>query len=138
MSEPDKVVLSEQQHLERMSANSRIFLKKHYLAVRNIGILLVDIIPYERKNEMIDGLKRLFTPDADSRRFIDDQPRIDKIPDIRQSGMMPGGGEVNIGIIVNYELGPNVLAFQKKLPTQISYIKITLGQFVDFSYYVVY
>ena len=131
---------AEQAFVEKSNKERRLLLKKEYLDVKNIGVILIDFVPYERKNQMIEGLKRLFTHEDLDKPLFSDTPRIEGIPDIRESGMLSGGGHANIGTIVNSDLGAGLLvtAIQRRLPAEIQAMQVFVGQFVDYAYYVVY
>ena len=129
----------EKEHLEKRNAESRERLKKEYLDVKNIGIVFIDFVPYEKKTEMIEGLKELFKAEGEKQPAFSDESRFDQIPDIRRSGMMGLGGSLNLGIIFNSDIeGQLLLGIQKKLPDETQYIQVHLGQFVDFAYYIIY
>jgi hypothetical protein len=129
----------EQEFFEKRDKERRETLRKEYLELKNIGFILVDFVPYARKSQMIEGLKRLFSPEGSSQPIFPDEPRIDGIPDIRESGMLSGGGIASIGIIFNSDLGEGfVLGIQRKLPDWIQSVHVFVGQFVDYAYYTVY
>jgi hypothetical protein len=132
----DKII---EEHNKKMSLESQARLRKEYLPVKIVGIILIDMVPYEKKQEMIAGLKRLFTPEGDCQPIFQEGPKLKDIPDIHASGIMTGGGTTVIGTIFNSDLGKELLqGVQKNLPVELSHISISVGQFVDFSYHITY
>ena len=122
-----------------MNTESRKRLKKEYLNISNIGVILIDYVPYEKKSEMIDGLQELYRPEGEKQPVFFDSPRIDQIPDIKQAGIRGGGGHVPLGKIYNSDLGWQPLnGIQKNLPKEISAVEVFVGQFVDFAYFIAY
>jgi len=130
----------EEEHVKKGNERRRKQLEKEYFDIKNLEIVLVDFVPYERKEDMIAGLKELFRKEGDKQPVFIDEPRFDLIPDIKEGGVFSGGGSVHLGWILNSDLDwqPMHAAAQKKLPLEFTGLDITLGQFVDFSYYIVY
>ena len=125
---------NKKRDLERQA-----FLRKQYLPVKIVGLVLIDIVPYEKKQEMIAGLKRLFAPEGDCQPIFQDSVKFNAIPDIRTSGIMSGGRDVALGVILNSDLGEGLLqGIQRNLPFEISRISVSIGQFVDFAYHIAY
>jgi len=114
-------------------------LEKEYLDVKNLEIILIDFVPYERKEDMTTGLKELYEKEGKRQPYSIDEPRLFSIPDIKQSGIFSGGGTVNLGWILNSDLDWRpMIGVQKKLPQEFLGLRVTVDQFVDFSYYIIY
>jgi hypothetical protein len=129
---------TEREFREETNKKSRESLKKQFIDTKNIGFILVDFIPYANKNEMIDGLYKLFFTEGQNQSL--EEPCLNQIPDIKESGILSGGGTTPIGTIYNSDV-PGALFFravQKRLPEEICTLDICVGQFIDYSYYVVY
>ena len=124
--------------MKKWSKKSQQRLEKEYLDIKNLEIILVDFIPYERKEQMIQGLKELFQPEVKTKGLFGD-PHLDFIPDMKKSGALSGGGTAKIGIIFNSDISWKPLTgIQRKLPEQFLALEITLGQLVDSMYYIIY
>lgn len=124
--------------MEKMDKDSQQRLKKEYLDIKNLEIILIDFIPYERKEQMIQGLKELFQPEVKPGGMFAG-PRLDFIPDIKKSGALSGGGTSRIGVIFNSDIGwEPLMGIQRKLPKPFLALEVTLGQLVDSIYYIIY
>jgi len=110
--------------------------KKQYLPIKNLEIILVDIVPYERKNKMIQGLLDLFQGAASIAGY--DGPRLYEIPDMKESGVLSGGGSVNVGNIYNGDIGRFPGGVERDLPKPFSVVNVWVSQFFDFGYCVIY
>ena len=114
-------------------------MEKQYFDIKNLAIILVDFVPYERKKDMIEGLRELFETEGDKQPVFFDEPSFDSIPDIRESGILSGSGHNNLGMIFNSDIDwQPLMGIQKKLPEEFLGIQVTVGQFVDFSYWIEY
>jgi len=115
-------------------------LEKEYFDVQNIGLVLIDIVPYENKGRMIDGFFKIFsTENLSSIRMRFDGPRIDNIPDIKKSGVLASKGGANIGFVFNSDLDENYPAgIKRTLPRMLKTMTIWVTQSVDFAYIVTY
>jgi len=134
-----KVKKIEKEHYQKMNDKSRERLKREYLELRNIGLIFIDYVPYEKKAEMIDGLKELYRPEGEKQPAFFDPLRIDQVPDIKQAGIRGGGGIVPLGTIFSSDLSWEPLqGIQKKLPKEFLCVEVSVGQFVDCAYYLVY
>jgi hypothetical protein len=49
---------------EEQSKKRREALKNEYLDLKNLGFILVDFVPCERKSQMVEGLKSLFSSEG--------------------------------------------------------------------------
>jgi hypothetical protein len=128
-----------ERHKEEMNNRSRERLQKQYVDIRNLGIILVDFVPYERKQDMIEGLRNLFKKEGEKQPIFVDEPRFDMIPDIKDEGIFSGGGTAHIGSVISSDLDWQPLqGIQRKLPNEFVYLDVTIGQFVDFSYWIAY
>lgn len=129
----------EEKYTKRGNERRRGQLEKEYFDIKNLEIILIDFVPYERKKEMIKDLKELFEKEGERQPYFVDEPRLDLIPDIKESGVFSGGGTVHLGWILNSALDWKPMhGVQKKLPHEFMGIDVTLGQFVDFSYWIAY
>lgn len=135
----DKKANSEENHFEEIDSIARPYLKKAYLPLKVIGVMLIDFVPYEKKEQMLEGLRKLFLPEGNAQPDFIDKPNLKEIPDIRNSGILTGGGNAKVGIIFNSDLGSGLRSgVQKKIPAEFSSIEISVGQFVDYTYHIVY
>ena len=118
----------------------REYLEKEYFDVQNVGLILIDIVPYENKAQMIDGFKKMFCAgNLTSMKMRFDGPRLDCIPDIKKSGLLAGGGSANIGFVFNSDLDVNYLTgIERRLPRMLKMMEVVVAQSVDFAYTVTY
>lgn len=118
----------------------REYLEEEYFDVQNIGLILIDIVPYENKAQMIDGFKKMFCAgNLTSMKMRFDGPRLDCIPDIKKSGLLAAGGSANIGFVFNSDLDVNYLTgIKRRLPRMLKMMEIEVAQSVDFAYTVTY
>jgi len=134
----ERLEKSEKEHMEEMNKSSQQRLEKEYLHIKNLEIILIDFIPYERKDQMIQGLKELFQPEVKPEGAFAG-PCLDFIPDIKKSGVLSGGGTLRIGVIFNSDLDwKPLVGMQRKLPKEFLVLEVTLGQLVDSIYYIIY
>lgn len=123
------------EHNER----SRKRLESQYFDVKNLAVILIDFVPYERKAEMIEGLKRLFQYDKlTPERIIARSINIDKIPDMKESGLL-SGGVGPIGTLLSNKISWTIpMGSVVELPDPFERIEIWIAQLVDFSYCLMY
>lgn len=139
---PSKYSISNSNEIHRKR------LESEYFDIKNLAFVLFDLIPYEKKDLMISKFEELFSSTQMSiyeggikkriRDFTSKESRIIK---------MRLGSIYNSKKTKSFEKQP--LANEKKvifnldmvmldLPVEIDYIDISIGQEVDFSYYVYY
>lgn len=137
MTEEDQ---EEKDHWKERNEQSRKHLEPQYFDIKNLAVIFLDFVPYERKNEMIEGLKRLFQYDKlSAERIIAHDINIDKIPDMKQSGLPSGGGYTRIGTLLNSKISWTFpMGSVVELPDPFESLEIWVVQFVDFSYCVAY
>lgn len=123
--------------LSRVNRREMGAARKQYLPIKNLEIMFVDIVPYERKNKMIQGLLDLFQGAASTAGY--NGPRLYEIPDMKESGVLSCGGFVNVGNIFNSDIGRKPLGgVQRNLPKPFLVVNVWISQFVDFGYCVIY
>ena len=136
---------SENEDIDKISRERK---KEESFDIKFLAFVLVDIIPYKKKDNLISDFERLFSlPRTGVRlRSIKSQIR-----DITEGGV--GGFKVRLGDVHNINrLSPNRSqpvssgetfvydndGVKTELPDAIDRIEIWLGQDVDFCYYVFY
>jgi hypothetical protein len=131
---------AEREFREKANKERREALKREFIETKNLGFMLVDFIPYANKSKLIEGLNELFSPEDPNQPMSFDEPRLDQIPDIKESGVLSGGGTTPIGIIFNSDISGDRFfrGIQKKLPAEFFCLEVCVGQFIDYAYYVVY
>lgn len=140
MAVSTKRIEAEEKFLEESNSKTRERYKKEYLPLSALGLFLVELVPYEKKEQMIKGLKKLFEDDnagSQPNFKIFGQPNFE-ICDMREEGILSGGGNYEIGTIINSDISGTVLGTREKLPKEFFYITVLVGQFVDFVYHVTF
>lgn len=129
---------AEKEFIKKRDDKSRDYLSKQYFDLKNLAIILIDFVPYTNKAEMIKGLKELFAIEDNKQPMFNDCPKLD-FCDMKEEGILSGGGYYPIGIIYNSDIKwQPIMGIKKKIPEEFLYIEIVLGQFVDFSYFIFY
>jgi hypothetical protein len=128
----------EEEFRRKNNENSRKRLEPEYLEIKNIGIVLIDFVPYKEKNVMIDGLKKIYGSEKDLIKIRGESP-FDNIPDIRSQGILSGGARINIGLIYNSDLNwPFYFELHRQLPKCFLYLEVSISQSFDYAYCVEY
>jgi hypothetical protein len=114
----------EEHQLKDMNAREMEQLEKQLFPIRNLGIVLLDVIPIEQKAILVQGLRRLV---GDS-----------EIPDFRLiSGLLPGRWSQNVGRLVNEKLdGWFPGAVKSTLPNAFAWVEVEVGQCFSFCLYI--
>lgn len=126
--------------------------KKDFFEVNNLGIILIDFIPYENKENMVEEIKNLLgykdmvITEITEENYIEKfslKFAFDAIPDFRKAKIPISSADswVKIGVIWNSDdekEGDNSGRILRDIPKMFSHIEISVGQYVDFAYIITY
>jgi hypothetical protein len=112
-------------------------LEKEYIDYKNLGLILIDIVPYKNRESIIEGLKRLFIYDKLTALELE-QSRIDiekNVPIIEIDAILQGRFSAYIGRLQNSNIAgvfPGLLmAVQRELPRMVDNLEVHIMQFGD-------
>ncbi len=108
---------------------------------KNLGIILIDFVPYKEKEKLIDGMKRIYDAahsDFSPYNFIDYNLIIRSIPDFKRDLPLFSSGQSWHDFVTIWqpdlqrELPPGDII--GNIPSMFSHVEISLGQYTDFAY----
>ncbi len=117
--------------------------------MNNLGIILIDFIPYENKETMVEEIKNLLgykdmvINEENFQEKILLKFAFESIPDFRKAKIPISSVDswVKIGVIWNSDDkkgGDNSDRILRDIPKMFSHIDISVGQHVDFAYIITY
>ena len=109
-----------QQHLRELTAEEKRNRKHSYFRARNLGVILLEIFPSDRKDELAKGLKALF-----------EATQVMELNDLRDKGILAGGWGARVGTIYpgnkpNWQIEPGNV-YKSDLPHEFAWIDKSEG-----------
>lgn len=109
-------------------------LEKEYIDYKNLGLILIDIVPHKNRKSLIEGLKRLFIYDKLTPLDLE-QYRIDiekDVPNIEIDATLQGWSYRYLGRLQNSDITGGFLQIVKReLPLMIDNLDVHIRQFGD-------
>ncbi len=134
IEDDEKIRLELIEEYNRENKNSQELLEKEFIDYKNLGLILIDIVPYKNRESLIEGLKRLFVYD-ELTPYDREQHRIDiekNIPKIDIEATRPGSSHVHLGRLQNSDIMGGFLGVIKRnLPPMFDNLDIFITQFGD-------
>ena len=116
-----------------MDKQSQERLENIYINIKNLAIIIIDLIPYNLKDKMIEKLKIFLGDQKDFSRYGE---TLEDIGDAKVKGYY---SKIPVGIVYNSDLKYDILEGCKcDLPEPFVSIQVSIGQISDFYYYVIY
>jgi len=108
-------------------------LENEYMNVRNLAIIIIDLIPYNLKDNMVEKLRILLGDQKDGFGY---EKLLDNIGDIKIDGFRTWS---YVGIVYNSDLKSEIWeGYKRDIPKPFVSIEISIGQLFDFYYYIIY
>jgi hypothetical protein len=112
-------------------------LEKEYIDYKNLGLILIDIVPSKKRESIIEGLKRLFIYDKLTPLELE-QSRIDiekNVLKIENDAVLQGSFRAYIGRLQNSDIAGVFpgwpMAVKRELPPMIDNLDVHIMQFGD-------
>jgi hypothetical protein len=134
IEDDEKIRLELIEEYNRENKNLQELLEKEFIDYKNLGLILIDIVPYKNRESLIDGLKRLFVYD-ELTPYDREQHRIDiekNIPKIDIEATRQGSSRVHLGRLQNSDImGGFLEVIKRNLPPMFDNLDVYITQFGD-------
>ncbi len=117
----------DSEHLKKLNEEEQRDRERAYFPVQNVGMVLLEIIPLDKKDDLTNGLAKLF-----------EAPERLKLQNLGDRGILAAGWSLHIGTLMNGKTpewpGENVY---KDLPDPFKWVDVNIGQVFNFCFYLV-